>query len=218
MITFDTSFTGLGIDVSGSVDEVPINEFLLTVHIDRYGVTVMDTSGQWGLIKYQDTSFTNNISLFNYLYPFTQTNKLQTKKIEICSADLQTSNSIPIELVPAPGIGRLIIPISMSYVFKYNSIVYDFADDLYIHCPTNTDALAIFQIQASILNAAQSFSTITLPIVASPVAGPELQFEENTGWVLKAKTSDATQGNSRITIYITYSVVEESWYDGVYCT
>jgi hypothetical protein len=92
MITFDNSYTEIGISATGAIDEVPVNGYLRSVHIDRSGVIVMDTFGHWGHIKYSDTTFETNRELFNYLYPFTQIGKLQTKKIETCSSELIDCN------------------------------------------------------------------------------------------------------------------------------
>lgn len=214
MITFDSSYTRLGFSVAGAIDEVPINSYLREVHIDRIGVIVMDTTGNWGHIHYQDTSFNSNIELFNYLYNYKSINTPITKKIEICGADLEFANSIPIDLFAEVGNGLIAVPHSMSYIFKFiGSQVFDFADDLYIHCSTKDDTNAIFQIVGSVINSPTDYSTV-MPIIT----GTE-QFVENDNWVLKARTSDSTEsGTGTLTIYLTYSIVEENWYDGVYCS
>lgn len=217
MITFDTSYTSLGISATGSVDEVPINEYLRSVNIDIRGVIVMDTSGNWGHIRYQDTSFDTNVLLFNYLYPFTQINKIQVKKIEICNSELIDCFTNPVELVAAPGIGLIAMPVSLGYKFKYKSVVYDFAQNLFVHSSDKTDADAFFEINKGIINAAANRSQILHSIAVAGVSNDDA-FSENTSLVLKAKTSDATQGDGYLTLYVTYSIVEESWYDGVYCT
>jgi len=215
MIDFSAAYTRIGTNSQGMFDEIPTNSYLREVHIDRGGVSVMDVYGNWGHIHYQDTTFTNNVALFNYLYPFTLINKPQTKKIEICKADLQTSNSVPIELIPTAGYGLINIPISMSYKFKYVGVAvppqFDFVDDLYIHCSTKDDTNAMFQIVGSVLNGTADYSTV-MPLITG-----SLQFEEDDSIVLKARTADATQGDGYLTIWITYVVVEESWYGGVYC-
>lgn len=217
MITFDSSFTSLGISVTGQIDEVPINEYLRDVHIDRVGVIVMDTSGNWGHIHYQDTSFNSNIALFNYLYNYKRINTPITKKIEICSADLTASFSSPIELVAAAGNGLINVPVGLGYKYKYKSVVYDFAQNIFVHCSSKTDADAFFVIDKGIINAAADRSNILAPVAVAGVSNDDA-FVANDSIILKAKTSDATTGDGSLVIYITYSVVEESWYDSVYCT
>lgn len=211
MITFDSSFTRLGY-ADGSVDEVPINGYLRLVQIDRVGVMVMDTNGNWGIIQYQQTSFDNNIALFNYLYPFTQIGVSKTAKVEICSGILQESNSEPIILIASPGIGLFNNPTDLSYNYRFKSTPFDFAQNLFVHMQDKSDAQAFFQITTSAINAGGDRAS-----KAAIITG-DSQFSENEALVLKAKTSDATQGDGYLTLYITYSICEESWYDGVYCS
>jgi len=221
MITFDTSYTEIGFGVAGDVSEVPINGYLRSITIDKYGVTVMDANAQWGLIRYQDTSFSNNKELFNYLYSFTQINKPQTKKIEICSAELIDCFTNPVELLPAQGIGLIIMPISLGYKYKYKSVAYNFAQNLYVHCSTKTDADALFEMDKGIINASGAGNlnrSSVLYGIAVGVTSNDDSFVENDSLVFKAKTSDATLGDGYLTLYIHYVIVEESWYDGVYCT
>ena len=222
MITFATGYEEIGFDSSGSVDRVPVNSYLQSVQFNYAGrgrnhIIITDTSGNWGSISYQNTDFGSNIELYNYLYFYTQINKVVTKKIEICKADLKTSNSIPIELVAAPGIGLIILPHTLAYNYKYLSTQYDFAQNLYVHCLSKTDANPFFEINKGIINAAANRSAI---LTAPGVAGISSvnAFAENYSIIFKAKTSDATVGDGYLVLYITYSIVEESWYDGVYCT
>lgn len=217
MISFDTSYTRLGFNNGGAFSEVPTNNHLRLVQIQRGGVVVMDDTGNWGTINYQDTSFISNVALFNYLYPYTQINKTQTRKIEVCSADFLACNSVPIELVEAQGIGLIILPQSLGYFYRYKSVVYNFAQNLYVHCSTKTDSDNFITLDKGIVNAAANRSSI---IGYSSVAGVSNDdaLVENDSMVLKAKTSDATTGDGYITLYLTYTVVEEAWFDGIYCT
>jgi len=216
MITFDNGYTSIGVDTTGSISEVPVNGYLRSVTRERAGIHIQDTEGNWGIINYSNTSFDNNYQLYNYLYPYTQIGKIQTKKIEICGADLRTSNSIPIELVEAQGIGLMIMPVGLGYKNKYKSIVFDFAENLYIHCSTKTDSDCFYEINKGIINAAANRSSILNAYVGAGVSNDDA-FVENDSLVLKAKTSDATQGDGYLTIYLSYTVVEEAWRDGVYC-
>ena len=214
MITFSTVYDALGYDANGYISQVPINNYLDKVEIDSNGVKVVDSNGDWGYIDYRLTTYDSNIELFHYVNRFTLINKVRTKKIEICSRDLQLSNSVPITLIGAPGIGLINLPISITYNYKYLSTVFNFAANTYINSSDKTDTDAFFEIDKAILNAAanRSFG------VVYPTASTQNALSENKGIVLKTKTSDATTGDGYLVIYITYSIVEESWYDGVYCT
>lgn len=217
MIVFDSSYTSIGLDTQGGIGEVPINGFLRSIERVREGVIISDTTGNWGLIMYQNTSFESNFDLYNYLYPFTQIGRPQTKKIEICSADLLTSFSSPVILVSASGIGLINMPVGFGYKSKYKSVVYDFAENLYVHCASKTDADCFYEINKGIINAAGDRSSILNSFVPAGVSNDDA-FVDNDDIILMAKTSDATTGDGYLTVYITYVVVEESWYDGVYCT
>jgi len=214
MIVFSTVFDSLGYDINGAISQVPINSYLDKVEIDNNGVKVIDTSGDWGYISYQNTTYNSNIELFHYVNRFTLINKVRTKKIEICGRNLKLTNSIPITLVGAAGIGLINLPISIAYNYKYISTAFDFTQNTFIHSSDKTDTDAFFEIDKTILNAAanRSFGLIY------PTASTQNALSENKSIILKAKTSDATRGDGYLVVYITYSIVEESWYDGVYCT
>ena len=214
MITFSTVYDALGYDSNGAISQVPINSYLDKVEIDNNGVKVVDSSGDWGYISYQNTTYDSNIELFHYVNRFTLINKVRTKKIEICGRDLRLSNSLPIVLIGAPGIGLINLPVSIAYNFKHIGADFDFAQNTFIHSSDKTDANAFFEIDKTIINASsdRSFGLIY------PTASTQNALSENKSIILKAKTSDATTGDGYLVIYITYSIVEESWYDGVYCT
>jgi len=214
MITFSTVYDALGYDVNGSISQVPINNYLDKVEIDNNGVKLVDSNGDWGYINYQNTTYDSNIELFHYVNRFTLINKVRTKKIEICGRDLRAANSIPITLIGAPGIGLINLPISIAYNYKYISTVFNFAQNSFIHSSDKTDTDAFFEIDKTILNAgaSRSFGLVY------PTGSTQNALSENKSIILKAKTSDATTGDGYLVVYITYSIVEESWYDGVYCT
>lgn len=218
MITFDSSYERLGTDVSGTFDEVPINGNLRLVQIDKIGVVVMDVFGNWGHIHCRNTAdFDTNVQLFNYLYPFTQIGRSITKKIEVCSSELKVCSSSPIELVSAPGIGLIVLPQTLGYKSKYKSIVYDFAQNLFVHSDSKTSADAFFALNKGIVNAAADRSGVLSNIIPAGVSTAN-SYTENEALVLKALTSDATQGDGYLTLYLQYTIVEEAWRDGVYCS
>lgn len=222
MITFDSSYTKISVDETGSISEVPINSYLRSVHInlagvERNGIIITDTSGNYGMIFYQNSGFASTAALFAYLYPFTQIGKPRTDKIEICDTELIDSFTNPIELVADPGNGLIVNPIGFSYKFKYGSVPYDFAQNLYVHASTKTDADCFFEINKGIINAAADRSGSVNHFTPAGVS-TQNALTEGDSVIFKAKTSDATQGDGHLTIYFTYSIVEESWYDGVYCT
>jgi len=216
MISFDSAYTGIGFDVNGSVSQVPINQNLRSVSYSKEGIVIVDSSGDWGIITYQNTPVNSNIELYRYLYPYSQINKQQTKKIEICSSELIDCFTNPVELVEAQGVGLIILPQTLGYKNKYNSVVYDFAQNLFVHCSSKTEADAFFVVNKGIINASANRSGVISNTIPSGVSTTD-SFVENDSLVLKAYLSDATQGDGNLTIYVTYTVVEESWLDGVYC-
>ena len=214
MITFSTVYDALGYDSNGAISQVPINSYLDKVEIDNNGVKVVDSSGDWGYISYQNTTYDSNIELFHYVNRFTLINKVRTKKIEICGRDLRLSNSVPITLIGAPGIGLINLPISIAYNYKHIGVDFDFTHDLFIHSSDKTHTDNYFNIDKTIINASSDRSFGLL----YPSASTQNALSENKSIILKADIADASSGDGYLVIYITYSIVEESWYDGVYCT
>jgi hypothetical protein len=106
---------------------------------------------------------------------------------------------------------------TLGYKYKYKSVVYDFAQNLFVHSDSKSSADAFFVLNKGIVNAAADRSGVLSNIIPAGVSTAD-SFSENEALVLKALTSDATQGDGYLTLYLTYTIVEEPWRDGVYCS
>ena len=122
-----------------------------------------------------------------------------TAKLTIATADVLTLNTTPIEIVAAPGAGYAIEVISASLKMVYNSVAY--ATNTALSLVTNTANL--FQFQTEIAQTADCFSKFE----SEDAAPDNIQFVENEALMLKVETGDPDSGDSDMTVYVTYRII-----------
>jgi hypothetical protein len=121
---------------------------------------------------------------------------VQTVKVSLSSAQILNSFTTPIELIAAPGAGKVIDVISARYKTTYNGTAYD----------TNTAGAIRFKgtpgISISLAFAASGISyTSYLPAISSP-------FDFENGAIEFGTTvGNPATGDGTIDIYITYTVI-----------
>lgn len=122
--------------------------------------------------------------------------------VTIASADVLTLNSVPIDLIPAPGVGYAIEVLSASMKMKYSTTQY----------ATNTQ-LELFTTGATIAQHGQSgilaltnSSIRTIPITTTSVV-TDVQLVENAALTVTVNTGNPTAGDSDITVYATYRII-----------
>jgi len=120
----------------------------------------------------------------------------------IQTADVLQLNSTPLEIVAAPGAGYAIEVISASVNIDFNSAAY--ATNTYIMAITSgaTDE----QYGAGILNA--TVSTIKKLQEVTTTTATDTQLLDNAALNISVKTGDPVTGDSDITVYVYYRIVE----------
>ncbi len=124
--------------------------------------------------------------------------------VRISSAQLLALNTSPILLVPAPGAGKAVVPISLAFAFTYNSVAYEnsLEPDLYTGPVANSDR---WGAQNTILNAIEgtsdSFSSVNSFTEVDAITNYDnhpLYFSDAQNW---------TTGNGTFVVTVAYIIV-----------
>ena len=121
---------------------------------------------------------------------------VKTVKVTLTAAQLKTSNTVPVVIVPAPGVGKHIIPLYASGKTNWNSVAFD-AQDLYLLM-----SAYVFTDNNFLLGA-----TSDTRVSFGPIA--DFNFVENTAITLNTLADSVATGDSTIDIYVTYSIGNE---------
>ena len=129
----------------------------------------------------------------------TTSTSVETLKVKrtLTAAELSTSFSIPIDVIPAPGPGKLIVLMGCVGKLNFGSIAYDipgFAGSLGFQTGTS-----LMQIPGSVINNTSNVIEQKLP------TGGGFSLE-NTSLKFIAQ-ADPTQGDSTLDLYITYEII-----------
>jgi hypothetical protein len=128
---------------------------------------------------------------------------VHTVKLEILSADVLQLNTTPLTIVPAQGAGTVIEVISASASIDFNSVAY--ATNTPLQLSFGGDAV-LGQIGSNFL--ASTVSKKTSSFTQQSSTAGQTQTIENAALVVTNSSGDPTAGDSDITIYLTYIVVE----------
>ena len=121
--------------------------------------------------------------------------------ITIPTAEVLTLNSIPVEIVPAPGAGYAIEVLSASVKMVYNSTAYATNVILQIEnagATYPTDKLQCLDATVSMFKQLSSLSTSTVS---------NTQMLENAALNVTVSGGEPTTGNSDIKVYVTYRIM-----------
>lgn len=121
-------------------------------------------------------------------------------KITIDSADILTSNSSPIELIAAPGVGKIIFPTSALIVYNFGTAGYT------TNTTTNLKLGLYHTLWTSpnlIAQAQDAVQFATLSEVGAVVA----PVPSNTALTFTSSTGDPAAGDGTLDIYINYSII-----------
>lgn len=138
--------------------------------------------------------------------PINEENIVISLKRTLTAAELATGNSMPIEVIPAPGAGKVIEIISGFAKLRFNSVPYDAANI----------TLSMLGMNYSILSAQFDSQGNYFPIAANDTISkfrifeypqPDYGYIENTAFFAGFWAGDPTTGDSEIDIYITYRIV-----------
>jgi hypothetical protein len=122
-----------------------------------------------------------------------------TKKVSLTSAQILQLNTTPIELLPAPGVGKMNFLLDAEVRFNLVSTAYTTNLTLQITCGS------VIASNASILT---SITNRFGNIAKSAVSGAGTQFyTENTAMNVTVGTGNPLAGNGTLDLYITYKIL-----------
>jgi len=126
-----------------------------------------------------------------------------TTKVVIPSAQVLTLNTTPIEAIPTPGAGYAIVIEKVIGYISYTAPVYATNVNLQIFYETSGDAI----VESSLLLVKTATAYQELPFLYTIAAGAtQVVVEEAVS--IRVEVGDPTAGNSDITLYITWSVIQ----------
>jgi hypothetical protein len=118
-------------------------------------------------------------------------------KVTLSSAQILNSNTTPIELIPAPGANKVIVPLSIFISANYNTTQYT----------TNTSGRIILNdkvVSDLDISFAASGQYVTSIVVENDLVydliNQPLEFDTQTG--------NPTAGDGTLDIYITYQIID----------
>jgi hypothetical protein len=119
---------------------------------------------------------------------------VKTVKVSLSSAQILDSNTSPVQLIAAPGAGKMIRVTSITAIFTFNGVAY----------ATNTNGqvrINTYQLNSISLNfGASTESTFGFPQAASgTLSNQSINFTTQTG--------NPTAGDGTIDLYITYQIL-----------
>lgn len=178
-----------GINVQGGLQNVSV--------INSSGVTITESN----------VSYVRNLK-------FNEANIYQTIKVTLTAAQLATGYTVPIQVIAAPGAGKIIDPISCFAHLRFNSVAYD-VPYLYLNQVANTALLGCgwngIGAGASFLQSAADAFTKFAGVpddTAYNYTNLYGSITENTALYAQIGNGlDPTTGDSEIDLYITYRIV-----------
>lgn len=126
--------------------------------------------------------------------------RVQCASLTIPTAEVLTLNSVPVEIVAAPGAGYAVQVINAAFNIDFNSVAY--ATNTTLEVVTNTATTA--QVKCEITSTSNQFGTLSSAVIGNPT---ETQIIENAALNVSVQTGDPTAGNSDIEIKVLYRII-----------
>lgn len=121
-------------------------------------------------------------------------------KVTIAAADIKTMATTPIELVPAPGVGYALEPVSCAVFYNYNSVAFNAVSGI-LEVFTDTGASQHLRTESSIIGGvADTFQRMYHQ------TGDVATLVENKALKIRA-LNDSTLGNGAVEVYLSYNVL-----------
>lgn len=125
--------------------------------------------------------------------------KYQTVSLALSAADVKTLNSVPVEIVAAPGAGYAIEFISASAFLDWGSVAFDNTAIL-----LQTDTAGTHQAATGTLLTATADKFVRF---STSSGGATTQIVENKALQVTAAADSTTTGDSPVTIYLNYRII-----------
>lgn len=122
--------------------------------------------------------------------------RVNTVKVSLTASQILTANSAPVEVIPAPGAGKIISVVSALCKFNFGTTAFDGV--------TLADLIHATATSASVSTGDIGGGVSTFGAMSPGYGG--IQLVENQALLFKAD-GDSTVGDSTVDLYITYSVI-----------
>ena len=122
---------------------------------------------------------------------------VQTIKVSLTALQLKTLSSVPVEVLPAPGVGKTIFPLGAAGRSTWGSVAFD---TQYIYVFVGGHA---FNDQQFILPATSNVVGIRF------ASGDDFSFNTNTAMTITSDADSVATGDSTAEIWITYQIVDD---------
>lgn len=140
------------------------------------------------------------IDIIDNVINYMNSNVIYNIAFSLTAAQVKTLYSIPIEVIPAPGVGYAIEVITASSRLNYGSVAFNSAGTALI---LQTDTAAYPQTASdTILNNTSNVFSKHLHKTSDTV-----QLVENKALMISIATADSTLGDSTIDTYISYRII-----------
>lgn len=122
-------------------------------------------------------------------------------EVTIPSAEVLQLNSTPKTIVPAQGAGTVIEVISASVKLDFNTTAYGTTDEIMLRTTGSTNRQASAIVLDATVSTIRNFTTI------QATGATDVQMVTNADLTVEAKTNNPTSGDSDITVYVLYRVI-----------
>lgn len=119
---------------------------------------------------------------------------LLTIKVSLTAAQILASHTTPIQLIPSPGAGKFIQPITMTSNFKFNTSPYTDNTVLRAYIGTVAD------------NAVASVAISDSTTILQTQTASNATITANTALMLAQQNANPVGGDSPLDLYITYKI------------
>ncbi len=133
------------------------------------------------------------------LYEYLIQGNMKIQESTISTAQILTGNSVPVDIIAAPGANRVLVPVAAFVYYDYNSIAYATNVDFQLQI----NGRLVFNVASMLDQVADQFVLMSVTnsgVTSSTYANQALKFKVTTG--------DPTAGNSPIYIKVVYTIVD----------
>jgi hypothetical protein len=129
---------------------------------------------------------------------------IQTATVTLSSAQLLNLRAMPVQLVPAPGAGNVIKPLSLTLQYKFGSSPYAVQDGSFA---IGTPAFVAAVQQPAVGFIDQASDQFAFLGGFGGAFGPRSSFENQPITVMQNGSAEWTAGDGSVVISVTYTVV-----------